>query len=185
MPSAERRPRLVVVTGPPASGKTSVAEELAKRLELPFVSKDTFKERLYEHFGSGEELEERIDAAALAIVFSVAESQLRAGVSVAIESNFDADSDVGPIRQVAETTGAGVVQVHVGGDVDGLVETFARRAAEGRRHPGHRDDPADADELRAKLEAGHWRPLDLPGVLVRADMHETEAAIVERIRDAL
>ena len=46
-------PLLVVVTGPPASGKTSVAEELASRLGVAFLSKDTFKEVLYEHLGSG------------------------------------------------------------------------------------------------------------------------------------
>lgn len=42
---------LVVVSGPPASGKTEAVELLARKVELPFFSKDTFKERLYEEFG--------------------------------------------------------------------------------------------------------------------------------------
>lgn len=53
--SESETPLLLVVSGPPASGKTSIAEELAARLRIPFISKDTFKERLYEAFGSGEE----------------------------------------------------------------------------------------------------------------------------------
>jgi predicted kinase len=151
---------------------------------VPFASKDTFKEALYETLGSGDELEEQIDAAALAILFRVVEAQLEAGVSVTAESNFDAETDVEPIRRLA-ASGARVVQIHIGGETDALVEKFARRAASGDRHPGHGDEPSDAAELRAKLEAGLWEPLDLPGLLVRADMDEDEAAVVERVRAAL
>jgi hypothetical protein len=149
------------------------------------VSKDTFKEVLYEAFGSGEELEQRIDGAGLEILFAVVESQLAAGVSVAAESNFDADTDVAPFRRLADTHDAQIVQIHIGGDVDELVEKFVRRAESGDRHPGHGDDAGDADELRAKLEAGLWEPLDLPGILVEADMHEDEEEIVSRVHAAL
>ena len=179
------RARLFVVRGPPASGKTSVAEELAKRLKVPFVSKDTFKERLYEVFGAGDEIEERIDAAALAILFAVVESQLAEGVSVTAESNFDSASDVGPFQRLTDAHDVEVVQIHIDGDNEALVEKFARRAASGKRHPGHGDEPGDADELRAKLEAGHWKPLQLPGTLVEADMHEDEQEIVARVQAAL
>ena len=162
-----------------------MAEELAKRLKVPFCSKDTFKEALYDTFGSGEGLEDRIDAAALTILFSVVASQLAEGVSVTAESNFDADTDVAPLQRLAHEYDAELVQIHIDGDIDELVDKFARRAASGERHPGHRDAPGDADELRAKLEAGHWKPLRLPGLLVEADMHDDEEMIVERVRTAL
>jgi predicted kinase len=162
-----------------------VAEELAKRLKVPFVSKDIFKERLYEAFGSGEELEERIDAAALAILFSVVESQLAEGVSVAAESNFDAESDTEPFRRLADERDVEIVQIHIGGEAEALVAKFVRRAESGKRHPGHGDDAGDAGELRAKLEAGLWAPLQLPGTLVEADMHDDEEDIVARVRAAL
>lgn len=40
--------RLIVITGPPASGKTTLARALAPELGLPLLSKDDFKERLFE-----------------------------------------------------------------------------------------------------------------------------------------
>jgi predicted kinase len=140
---------------------------------------------MYETLGSGEALEEKIDAAALAILFRVVDAHLDAGVSVTAESNFDARTDVAPFRGFATAHDAEIVQIHVGGDTEALVEKFARRAAAGKRHPGHHDTPADADELRAKLESGLWAPLDLPGRLVEADMHEDEEEIVERVRATL
>jgi predicted kinase len=161
-----------------------VAEELAKRLKVPFASKDAFKEAMYETLGSGDELEERLDRAALAILFRVVQAHLDAGVSVTAESNFDARSDVAPFRRIADAD-VRIVQIHVGGDADALVEKFARRAESGDRHPGHRDAPEDAAEVRAKLESGLWEPLPLPGLLVRADMDEDEETIVERLRAEL
>jgi predicted kinase len=158
-------PLLVVVTGPPASGKSSIARELAHELAIPFLSKDELKERLYEELGSGDALEEAIERSATAILYSVARSNLTVGVSVLVESNFDRESDTAPLRELH----ARVVQVHCGGDTDALVRHFAERAAHGDRHPGHDDEPGDAEELRRKIESGLWDPLDLPGELIRVD----------------
>jgi predicted kinase len=180
----------MVVTGPPASGKSRVARALARELEIPFLSKDEFKERLYEVFGAGDELEERIERAALAILFSVTGSELAAGVSVMVESNFDARSDVAPFARLRreQEPEPRLVQIHCGGPIDTLVEGFAERSQTGSRHPGHEDDPGDADEVRRKLEAGLWDPLDLPGELVDVDVVTDDVDIGElaaRVRDAI
>ena len=39
-------PLFVVVSGPPGSGKSAVAEPLARELGLPLIAKDTIKEAL-------------------------------------------------------------------------------------------------------------------------------------------
>ena len=169
-------PLLVVVTGPPASGKSTIARDLASALDIPFLSKDELKERLYEEIGSGGDVEERIEAAALAILYSVAASNLKVGVDVLVESNFDRDSDTKPLRELP----ARIVQVHCGGDPGELVERFAERSASGRRHPGHDDDPEDAAEVRRKIESGFWDPLDLPGELIRVEGGADVESIVSR-----
>jgi hypothetical protein len=40
----------VLVTGPPGSGKTTLAGPLAERLSLPLIAKDTIKEALMKTF---------------------------------------------------------------------------------------------------------------------------------------
>jgi predicted kinase len=146
-----------------------VAEELAARLHVPVLSKDTFKERLYEVLGSGDELEPQIEAAGLAILFSVVEMQLGAGVSVLAESNFDSDWDLEPFRRLHREYDARIVQIYCTRPKEELLERFVERVEEGRRHPGHGDGPEDVDEVRAKLEAGVWDPLDLEGELLEVD----------------
>ena len=183
MSDSGERPLLLVVSGAPASGKTSIAEELASRLRIPVVSKDTFKETLYETIGADDALEPAIERAGLALLFSVVESQLDAGISVVAESNFDARSDLEPIRRLARERELRLVQVHCRRDRERLLERFVGRLEEGRRHPGHGDEPEDVEEVRAKLDAGVWDPLDLPGELFEFDKDEDDLdALVGRIR---
>ena len=177
------RPLLLIVTGPPASGKTRIARELARRLELPFIVKDTLKERLYEVFGSDDELESAIERASLAILFSVVDSQLAAGVSVVAESNFDARTDTGPFTRLCAEHGLRIVQVHCTKSPDDIERRFAERASSGDRHPGHTDTPERAPEVRADAEAGRWDALEIPGELIAVDVDALEYDdLVERLR---
>ena len=175
---------LVVVTGPPASGKTSLARALARELRLPWIGKDALKEVLYDVLGSGDELEPKLEEAARRLLLTVAEAQLASGLSAIVESNFDRDSDLGPLERLWHEYDVRVVQLHCGGDEATLLARFAERASSGRRHPGHRDEPEDAEEVRRDLERGRWDPLDLPGELIEVDLggDVDVGALARRIR---
>ena len=69
---------------------------------------------MYETLGSGPEFEERIDTAALAILFAVVESQLAEGVSVTAESNFDAEFDIARFRRLADELDVEIVPARRG-----------------------------------------------------------------------
>lgn len=184
---AERQPLLIVVTGPPASGKSGIARALEERLSVPLISKDDIKETLYETVGCGEELEARLEDASLTLLFRIAGRLLEDGYSPVIESDFDRGSDMSRFRALAHALDFDLVQVHVGGDHEELVRRFRERAASGERHPGHEDSADDVDELRTRLVAGLWEPLELGGTLVRVDGTAGEVDVdelVERIRGA-
>lgn len=66
MAAQDKQPLLVVVSGPPASGKTTLAATLAEHLRVPVLGKERFKETLYEVLGTGDEIEEKVERAGLA-----------------------------------------------------------------------------------------------------------------------
>src|SRR6266508_4058354 len=45
---------LLLVTGAPSSGKTTLAVPLARHLGLPLITKDTIKEALFDTLGTGD-----------------------------------------------------------------------------------------------------------------------------------
>jgi len=82
-------PLLVVVSGPPGSGKTTLGRRLARDLMFPFVSKDGIKERLFESLGwTDREWSRQLGRASVDLLFYVVEVELSAGRSLVVENAF-------------------------------------------------------------------------------------------------
>ena len=80
-------PPLVIVCGPPASGKTTLAGRLSRELGLPILSKDSLKEAMMDHLGGAPAVGE----AAFAVQFGLARELLASGVGIILEGAFFAD----------------------------------------------------------------------------------------------
>lgn len=82
-------PTLIVVSGPPASGKTTLAHRLAQTVGCPAICRDEIKEGMVHaaagfRAGPGDELSRQT----LPTFFSVLELLLRAGVTTIAEAAF-------------------------------------------------------------------------------------------------
>jgi predicted kinase len=85
--------RLVVVTGPPAAGKTTIARAVADRLGWPLVAKDPIKQTLAETLEvRGRAASQRLGVATFDVLFHVLGELLRAGVSAVAEGTSGARS---------------------------------------------------------------------------------------------
>ena len=154
-------PLLVVVTGMPSSGKTTVAEGLAARLSLPLIAKDEIKESLYESLGADDlATSARLGAAAYALIFGLARPMLASGVPLIVEANFFRDQE-GDFASLPEHR---VAQVHCHAPLPVLLDRYASRS----RHAGHQD-AEKIKELPARFESGAHTPLALTGELIQLD----------------
>jgi predicted kinase len=160
---------VLIITGPPASGKSTLGRQLAPRVGLPFISKDLLKETLFDELGwSDREWSRRLGAASMALLFRTAAALLEAGQSVALESNFYSAWDTPPLRQLADTFGCRFVQIVCTASGPTLVERYKRRIVTRERHPGHTESEP-LEETLSRLLNGHWDALDLDGLVIRVD----------------
>ena len=152
------------MTGPPASGKTTLAQAIAAALRLPLYTKDAFKELLYDTLGTGDlEWSTKLGAAAMEILSLVVATEVDSGHSLVVEANFR--------RATPAFVRAKVVQVFCTDTADALNERYRAR----NRHPGHLDaqrviDPAD------------YAPLELGGRRFVYSVGHDVDALIERVR---
>lgn len=150
------RPLVVVVSGPPASGKSRLARLLAARHGLPVLAKDDFKEFLFRVLGTGDrEWSARLSRLAFAMQFEAALELSKSGRSYVLEGNFDPGAHAVRCGALADA-GARLVQVACRAEPAVLSTRLAARARAAERHPGH------LDELAAAAGPGGARYAPLP-----------------------
>jgi predicted kinase len=170
---------ILVVTGPPASGKSTIAAELARRLALPLIAKDEIKETLYESLGVGDRAwSQRLGGATYALIFHMLSRQLKAGRPCVVEGTFGAEIANARFAGLSQRWPFVALQIFCTAPEDVLAARYVERAPS--RHPGHLDTTIVA-ELSAQIRGGQWKPLDLPGRMITVDTRDFGAVDMDAV----
>jgi len=173
---------LIVISGAPGTGKSTIARELGAALRLPVLSLDPIKEALADVLGLGDEdWSNRVGDAAAEVVF-----RLAADFPDAVAEGWWR----GARRDRAVTEFAGAVEVFCRVDPDVAAARSLARREGGGRHRIHRDmiNPAGVGSAaHIASVAGAVTPLRLGGPLIEVDTGQpgAGAAAVAAVRAAL
>lgn len=179
-------PALIIVNGLPATGKTTLAQQLATALALPLFSKDMFKEILFDTLGWGERAwSRRLGVASIALLVCVAEAELAVERSCIVECNFDPLLGSAQLSALGQRCPFHPVQVLCVTDPAVRRERQRQRAQSSARHPGHLEAVL-LGETDAAPPVGRLEPLALGGALIEVDTTNPAeldvGALVERLR---
>lgn len=194
---------LILVSGVPASGKSTMAAYLSEKLDIPMYSKDRIKELLYDTVGfEGRAQKVKLGVAAMEILYDIARVSLRRGQSVILENNFENASRDG-LERLIDECGCHVLTIMMKGDWHALYERFRRRNTCAERHLGHvvndcyppragGQTRADTMPFEAFEHDMRARGMDLPpvqGPCIEVDTTSLDgidmAAVAQRVRAQL
>ncbi len=160
---------IIIISGLPCTGKTTLGKYLSEKLELPFIYKDGIKELLFDNLGpSDREWSKKLGRASMALLYYFAEAQLAARKSFIIESNFKPEFDTEKFLALEERYRFSPFQILCKADGKVLVERFKNRDNSTERHQGH-VDPASYKEFEELFLTDQQKPLEIGGKIVQLD----------------
>ena len=170
----------VVVTGLPASGKTTIARCIASAFSFDLIDKDDFLEGLYalnvvNTWEDRKSLSRQSD-----VLFQDAGKASGSAVLVSHWKPLGDGSNSGTSTDWLMGTYAPIIEVYCSCPSGIALDRFLAR----NRHPGHFDQQRDPTELAQQLRGWESRyPLGIGSLLeVRTDIKVNEKEIVDKLR---
>ncbi len=121
-------PLLGLVSGAPATGKTTLALRLGQGLKLPVLLKDAIKEKLLDTLGAPDRARSReLGVASYAVLYDMAARLLDAGVGAVVESNFGRGQSERGLRPLTARSRA--VLLHCFTSHEEIVQRYSGRHA--------------------------------------------------------
>jgi predicted kinase len=165
------KPPLVIVSGAPGSGKTSLAPLLADRLPLPLLAKDRLRQIFADAFHARTRAESgRLIGPGFVVYFELISELLRSGVGVVAECNFHRGISEPEMLPVA-ALGSPVI-VHCQVDRALSVERFIARHQQALPDRQYAFDGDRIAELERGIPQDAWEraePLEIGAPVLRVD----------------
>lgn len=176
---------MIIVSGPSASGKSTLADRLAADLSLPVIHRDRIKEALFDALGSSDrERSKELGVASALVNLRMLEDVLKNGASCIAEAKFIPKFCNDELRQLLADTNSEAIQIQCSADGTVLLERFTKRANSVERHPGH-NEADNIDDFKDELLAGKLPHLDLGGDVLEYETTEQDEDRYQQLLQAI
>lgn len=168
------KPKLIIVTGLPATGKSWLATKIAENLKVPLFSKDPIKVSLHSQLGVRDRAWDiQIGISAVNLQMQLAKELLHKNIPVLLESNYKQEYDAPLLMEVIEKTLCDCLQIVCGANGEILIDRYIKRTLSGER-PKELNEIKNIEEFRIKLQKGYDEPLAIPSEIISVDTTDFE-----------
>ncbi|HPM07428.1 MAG: AAA family ATPase [Bacilli bacterium] len=127
----------ILITGMPGSGKSTFANEISHKFDIPVYSKDGFKEVLFDTLGfNSREEKVKLGIAATELMYSAAEELMKHNKMFILDNNFE-NTLTERLDILLDKYRYTAITVRLTGDPKVIYERFSYRDLNTNRHRGH------------------------------------------------
>ena len=177
---------LIIITGPPGAGKTTLARSLSQALNLPLISKDDVKDILFDTLGwKDRQWSMKLGEASFEILFHLLECQLKANKSAVVETAFIPQYHNERFLDLLGKYDFRPMHIVCTADYKVLYERFIKRTKSNERHPGHVDHLMTYDQFVNLLSERKYASLDIEGSILEIDTTDFNTVDYEGLLTAI
>ena len=146
--------KLLLITGDLACGKSTFANILSRRYNIPAFYKDKIKEILGDTIGfTNREENIRLSVATMEIMTHIFEETSKTGNDLILEANFK-EHEMERIYTLAKESGYEALTLVLRADMDIIYNRFVNRIENENRHPVHISGFDGYESLKIYIERG-------------------------------
>ena len=153
---------MVIVTGAPGTGKTTLSKKLSERYSIPLVAKDEIKELLFDSIGIGDrQWSLQLSKASYNLLFNFIAKLLMTNNPFIVEGNFYNGEATENFLKLKSITDFKVLQIQCYTEPETLYERYKARDSSGERHQGHIHQLPEFHEYKTKVFDSKCYRLDI------------------------
>lgn len=180
----EKQSCLIIVNGKPCTGKSYFLQKFSKDLDLSYVSRDEFKELLFNDLGIVDsDWSKKLGGASYSLLFNVFEKLLKTKKSFIVESNFNPSHHGEKLKALLNQYDFDVVEIFLDADPEVLYDRYKARWDSGERHRGHADNER-FEEFKMRLK-DKLSPLSLTDKLIKIDTSDFQSVDYDSLKNNL
>ncbi len=160
---------MIIVTGMPGSGKTTLSKRLSDFLNVPVVNRDEMKEILFDDLGMSDRTwSKKLGHTSYNLLYFVIEKLLSTKNTFIIESNFHSQSLAEWIQSYKEKYNFTPILIHCYADLEVLYNRVLERDKSDDRHRGHVGIWGNLEDFKTNFLSNN-DIADIEGKLIKVD----------------
>ncbi len=168
-----QNPKLIIIIGLPATGKTTLSLKVSKTFDLPLISRDEIKVQIMDKVGWGDrEWSKKVGQASYSLLDYTAKQLSRSKSSFILESDF-APEFANEKFNLIHQQGYDIIQIVCSASNDVILDRWKKRAAKNSSHPSSTEGEQGLNELLETIAKGQRQPLNVPSEIIYVDTSDS------------